>query len=154
MTSKGHDGVSFKPTLEEWSSSAEAGVGRVCRSLTQRIVAFAAIAALAGCVVPPDHADEGPDAPSLSVAKREACLADGGSVERRGILQAEMCVRSYADAGKVCTDGSQCEGICMVEGQAGTPGTSAQGMCQKDDKLFGCFGVVTDGRIETGLCVD
>ena len=120
--------------------------------------------ALAGCVATTEPAAEAPQDnpqavspayPTLSSAEREACMAKGGMVEQRGRMQAELCVVPYADAGKACTDGDQCEGKCIAEGAVGTPpGETTTGICQRDDKLFGCFGEVENGRIENGICVD
>jgi hypothetical protein len=132
-----------------------------------RVSSFFALSflALAACTVPARQADPEPapissEAPvipnyTMSQAERDACTAANGFVDRRGRIQAEVCVTPYADAGKVCTDGDQCEGRCIAEGQAGTPpGETTEGICQRDDYLFGCYGIVEDGVIEAGLCVD
>ncbi|QZD89960.1 hypothetical protein K3148_00655 [Qipengyuania aurantiaca] len=127
--------------------------------------------ALSGCVVPEPEAgaqDETVNEPTtvskgmpflpgsaLSAEDRRVCEEQGGTVEKRGMAQIEQCVTPYADAGKACTDGDQCEGRCIAEGQVGSPpGEPVTGICQRDDRLFGCFGIVEDGTIEAGLCVD
>ncbi|EDL48119.1 hypothetical protein [Erythrobacter sp. SD-21] len=127
--------------------------------------------ALSGCVVPePEAGQQGepvdetttvsqgmPALPggAMSAEDRRACEGQGGTVERRGMAQTELCVTPYADAGKACTDGDQCDGRCIAEGQVGAPhGEPVTGICQRDDRLFGCFGIVEDGAIEAGLCVD
>ena len=146
-----------------------------------RLTGFLLLASLAlsGCVVPEPEAGEQDkpvaDATAEAVGEnttlsqgmpvlpggamfaedRRACEEQGGTVERRGMAQAELCVTPYADAGKACTDGDQCEGRCIAEGQVGSPpGEPVTGICQRDDRLFGCFGIVEDGTIEAGLCVD
>ncbi len=121
--------------------------------------------ALGACTVPERDVGSEPDAVSsqapltphytMSQAERDACTAGNGFVDRRGRLQAEVCVTPYADAGKACADGNQCEGRCVAEGQVtATPGEAVQGICQRDDHLFGCFSTVKNGTIEAGLCVD
>ena len=127
--------------------------------------------ALAGCVVPlPEAGEQGdpvsePTTVSQDMAAlpgevmpaddRRACEKQGGTVEKRGMARAELCVTPYADVGKVCTDGDQCEGRCIAEGRVGSPpGEPVTGICQRDDRLFGCFGIVEDGTIEAGLCAD
>ena len=127
--------------------------------------------ALSGCVVPePEVGEQGepmdetatvsqgrPVLPggAMSAEDRRACEEHGGTVEKRGMAQTEQCVTPYADAGKACTDGDQCEGRCIAEGQVGSPpGEPVTGICQRDDRLFGCFGIVENGTIEAGLCVD
>ncbi|MBX7540233.1 hypothetical protein [Qipengyuania sphaerica] len=100
-----------------------------------------------GMPVPPDHV--------MSAEEHRGCYEKGGFVDRRGMIGAEVCVMPYADGGKACTDGDECEGRCIAEGRVGTPpGETITGICQRDDHLFGCFGIVEDGRIEAGLCVD
>lgn len=98
---------------------------------------------------------ERPNLLSLPETERKACESDGGSVERRGMMGSEMCVRPYVDAGKACTDESRCEGRCIAEGRVGAPpDEKVTGICQRDDKLFGCFGRVENGTITGGICVD
>lgn len=92
---------------------------------------------------------------SMSAADRAACKAAGGFVERRGRRNAELCVTPFPDAGKACSDGSECAGRCIVEGGAEMqPDESIVSICQRDDALFGCFSTVENGAILRGLCVD
>lgn len=87
----------------------------------------------------------------LSATDRAACTSAGGRVERRGRLQAEACVRPFADAGKACTDTSQCQGKCVSTGNA-TDATAGQ--CQADDRLFGCYSEIKSGKAVNTICVD
>ncbi len=87
----------------------------------------------------------------LSVAGKAACIAVGDRVERRGRLQAETCVHSFADAGKACTDSSQCQGKCVSQGNA-TEATAGQ--CQAHDHQFGCYSEVKAGKAVNTICVD
>ncbi len=92
---------------------------------------------------------------SMTASRRAACEAAGGYVERRGRRNAELCVTPYPDAGKACSDGSDYEGDCIVEGAAEMHKSgNSTGICQRDDALFGCFGTVENGAILRGLCVD
>lgn len=88
----------------------------------------------------------------MSAADRTACTSAGGRVERRGRLGAELCVRPFADAGKVCTDSAQCQGKCVSQGNAETPVQAGQ--CQADDRLFGCFSEIKGGKPAYTICVD
>jgi putative hemolysin len=114
-------------------------------------------ALLASACVPaeaPDTAEQ-PFQTTLSDADRATCAADGGTVERRGRLGAELCVVPFADAGKSCTDASQCEGQCIAEETGPQPeAENPKGMCQADDKLFGCYSTVENGKIANTICVD
>lgn len=84
-----------------------------------------------------------------------ACMARGGTMQRVGRAQSLQCVVAYADAGKRCTDGDQCQGDCRVED---TPwpaaGAQAAGVCQADSRPFGCYAKIESGRAEAALCVD
>ena len=87
---------------------------------------------------------------------QERCVAEGGSVEHRGMFGSPMCVKPYPDAGRVCTDSSQCSGACLAESEPGilSVESGATGQCQADSAAFGCFGEVQQGRIDGFLCVD
>lgn len=83
------------------------------------------------------------------------CAARGGTMQRVGRAQTMQCVVAYADAGKRCTTGSDCQGDCRVET---TPfpqtGAAAVGQCQADSRPFGCYARVENGRATAALCVD
>jgi hypothetical protein len=71
---------------------------------------------------------------------------------------ARICVIPFADAGRRCTDGSQCAGDCLVDPTAemqalGLRG-EAVGQCQPHTPYFGCYATVTAGRLGVGLCID
>ncbi|WP_454597176.1 hypothetical protein [Qipengyuania sp. SM2507] len=114
-------------------------------------------ALLATACVPaeaPDTAEQ-PFEMTLSGAERASCAADGGTVERRGRIGAELCVIPFADAGKSCTDAAQCEGQCIAEETGPQPDVeNPKGMCQADDRLFGCYSTLEDGKVATTICVD
>ena len=97
-----------------------------------------------------------PPGGAMSQVEQIECNRKGGRVERRGRAGMQMCVMPYLDGGKLCTDSSQCEARCIVEGNP-EPGSATEdvvGICQRDDRLFGCFGEVKDGRIAQAMCVD
>jgi hypothetical protein len=87
----------------------------------------------------------------MSLADRTACIAGDGRVERRGRLQAEACIHPFADAGKACTDTSQCQGKCV---STGNPTDATAGQCQADDRLFGCYSEIKGGKAVNTICVD
>lgn len=84
------------------------------------------------------------------------CQARGGRMLPQGRMQTLQCVVAYADAGRRCTDGDQCQGDCRVEDVAAAPraGAAAVGQCQADSSRFGCYTTVEDGRAEATICVD
>ena len=84
-----------------------------------------------------------------------ACTQRGGTLKQVGRLQSWQCVVNYADAGKRCTDGDQCQGDCRLEGNTGVAaGMAAAGVCQATSDRFGCHATVTDGKAGPTLCID
>ncbi|QNH10732.1 hypothetical protein [Xanthomonas sp. SI] len=83
-----------------------------------------------------------------------ACTAQGGSLRplgRRGLLK---CVIPFADAGKACSDKSQCHGDCLAVAPVPT-GTAAQGVCQRDiSENYGCRQTVQGGMGGSQICID
>jgi putative hemolysin len=91
---------------------------------------------------------------TLSASDASACRTGGGQVSVRGRLQAELCVQPFADPGKACTDNSQCEGACVTETMEAAAGETVTGQCQADNRPFGCFAEVDQGRPVRGICID
>ena len=88
----------------------------------------------------------------------DECRQRGGSLLRGvgvtfGAPESLVCVVPYSDAGKECTDSSQCDGKCLVwEGDIKYG--AAVGTCQAETPIrSGCFAEVLDGFVtEPGLC--
>lgn len=84
------------------------------------------------------------------------CMARGGRMLPQGRMQTLQCVIPYADAGKRCTTGGDCQGDCRIE-DVTTPtaaGTAAVGQCQATSSRFGCYTPVDDGKAGATICVD
>jgi hypothetical protein len=114
------------------------------------------------------HSDPTPKRPET----KEACDACGGLWAVHGFLPEESCICATRDAGRSCTDGKQCEGACIVDGneqfQVVEGGSSARGFyvgrCAAFDTTFGCYRIIPDGAAEQGphtadegvaeICVD
>lgn len=94
-------------------------------------------------------------AQSLKEVDREACEAKGGEVMQAGMLGLWRCVVPYADAGKACRDGDECEGRCLLIDEA-PPNAAGDivGQCEANDSPFGCFTEIEGGKIAQSLCVD
>jgi hypothetical protein len=94
---------------------------------------------------------------ALAAIDQEACAQAGGEVRQEGMLGLPRCVIPYEDAGKVCSDGSDCEGRCLasddVSDYEAEPG-EIQGRCEADDSPFGCYAEIHDGTLEGMICVD
>lgn len=94
---------------------------------------------------------------ALANIDQEACAEAGGEVRQEGMMGLPRCVIPYADAGKICSDESDCEGRCLasddVSDYDAAPG-EIQGRCEADDSPFGCYAEIHDGTIEGAICVD
>ena len=109
-----------------------------------RVVAAGAFCALvAGCVPEtgePELVNGGPVDPVQNTTKA-ACEAAGGQIVVG--LAGPTCAKPTKDAGKACSDSSQCEGFCLAQTKTCTP----------TSPYFGCFAVLERGQTPT-LCVD
>lgn len=123
---------------------------------------LATVALLAAACQPMPAADNAAAAPQSTQAGAAGttdaalCARAGGKMLPQGRMQSVRCVITYADAGRRCTTGSDCQGDCRVEEVAGTPraGAAAVGTCQRDSSRFGCYTTVENGRAEATICVD
>lgn len=94
-------------------------------------------------------------AESLAAIDKDACAAKGGEVRQEGMLGTYRCTVPFADAGKACTDKSDCEGKCLLPPESeAAAGDAAAGACQASDSPFGCYAEILDGKIAAALCVD
>lgn len=131
------------------------------------VALFAGATALAGCGVPATSpeinaietsAPAAGTAPSLADTAQTpdaaACRARGGELRPMGRMQSLQCVIPFADAGRRCTDGDQCEGECLAEGGVSEKPDQASGVCQANNSRFGCTTTIEDGRAGPTLCVD
>ncbi len=89
----------------------------------------------------------------VDLASKDACIAAGGSWKRVCRAQKLTCVRRYRDAGKACSDSSQCDGRCV--GDRDAPETTGQiaGVCEADSDPCGCTTEIIGGVART-ICVD
>lgn len=88
----------------------------------------------------------------------EQCTAAGGVVRvAGGLVPAPMCIVQTPDAGKQCTDSSECTGRCTVSDDGEKDlrqGTRANGRCEASNADFGCYAEVRHGRLTGTICVD
>ncbi|MBB1486797.1 hypothetical protein H4O21_09265 [Oceanospirillum sp. D5] len=91
---------------------------------------------------------------AYSLKTRESCEAEGGTWQRVGLARRLSCILPTTDAGKACTDGSQCQVACMLKERNIAPGTPATGQCHDSTQRFGCRAYVSDGKAGHVLCID
>jgi Uncharacterized lipoprotein len=147
----------------------------------KRLIIAAATLFVAACQPMPTTSDGAEPAPPVEVdttdipppvrvpetADAGDCAARGGEMRRLGRMGREYCVVKYADAGKPCTDGAQCQGECRADanlppppasgapapGPTPVPPAATAGRCQADSDPFGCYTRIENGR-GTTICVD
>lgn len=112
------------------------------------------LAVLAGCAGSPPRTTTGTSEPAP--ADEAGCNAAGGRWQAIGRMQHWVCLVDYTDAGRRCSDHSQCQGLCLLDpGQGAEAGQRVQGSCQRDaSQRFGCHQPVEHGRAGPAICVD
>lgn len=90
----------------------------------------------------------------VGLAGEKACKKSGGTWQPIGMRQSMACITKYPDAGKSCTDSSQCKGGCLDVTPHDHVGDRI-GKCKTDDDHFGCTTYLTQGKRDGPvLCVD
>ena len=84
------------------------------------------------------------------------CLAHGGSWDRVCLSRSLMCVMAYPDAGKDCTDGSQCiSGRCLTNwGSKSEEDGLIHGQCKNNNNPCGCYNFIDNGKKGDSICAD
>lgn len=86
-------------------------------------------------------------------ANPAACAKAGGEIRKVCMLGTPMCVVAFSDAGKSCSDSSECMGNCTLPMSA-PPGQPATGQCTANNDPCGCFQLVEKGVAGYPLCAD
>ncbi|HOZ27821.1 MAG TPA: hypothetical protein PLH23_11120 [Hyphomonadaceae bacterium] len=133
------------------------------------LIALAALAITAACTPSPAPSEPAPTpapvtssetpstAPEQIVATDEAsCKTQGGDWRPVCRMQKPACITTFPDAGKACTDGSQCAGDCVASPDAGFADGSAAatGICAANNDPCGCKQKIEDGKATAAICVD
>jgi hypothetical protein len=95
-------------------------------------------------------------------ADRESCEAAGGHWGPIGLSPAEVCTMFTTDAGKECSDSSECQSACVADLSAEEYQTLVKnhrpiyttGRCAASTLSVGCFAYVKNGVVNDILCVD
>lgn len=132
--------------------------------------ATASATAAAGATASPTAAAT--PAPRTPPATEEACKACNGAWAQHGISQTFSCNCRTSDGGKKCSDGSDCQGMCITadtpERDVIEPGPHPRGYfvgrCSATSVVYGCNriidrGAATHGPIDLAeppqqICVD
>jgi hypothetical protein len=149
-----------KPTAEDMlGSSARRAQRRLNTALGRMKRYFAGLAfvsaLLSGCAAVEherldfvEYDNGGPVA-----ATEELCVAAQGSWGPAGILGEPMCHFVPTDAGKACTDSTQCESKCVSATRVRYL-ARVTGVCHDSFLPFGCLQRVHAGKAGQALCID
>jgi hypothetical protein len=95
---------------------------------------------------------------ATTAATREACTACNGEWGRHGIAETDSCNCRTTDKGKVCRDGRECGGECIVDPalfEVIEPGPPVRGRfrgrCSEFVTVFGCNALLGDGARDAPL---
>ena len=119
----------------------------------KRLIVALLFGALAACAPGAEIAP----APAAATATLDpaACAARHGTIRPVCRMQRPACVIAYADAGRACQDKSDCEGRCLLEGDApADPNARVTGQCQATSDPCGCRTEVDGGKVAASICVD
>lgn len=124
--------------------------------LAVRVLATAFFFAVAACAPAQLTANTlVPEQKPLEEKARIECTAKGGKMRpvcRSGRL---MCVVAYPDAGKACSNNSDCaSNKCVADPAAGPIGAPVAGKCKVTNDPCGCTTTVKNGKRSATLCVD
>lgn len=128
----------------------------------KKLILTAVFAALCACA--PALAPETTPPTSQAAAPRPGdstdianCAARGGVVDTVGRMQRQVCRVPYVDAGKTCSNKSDCTARCILDNEEGgeVPAKGkVTGQCQQYQTQFGCFSEVDGGLVKSTICVD
>jgi hypothetical protein len=101
----------------------------------------------------PGAALRAPNDPPPRPTTKDACDACQGLWAVHGIEPAESCICKTSDQGQDCIDGKDCQGECILDGDAEFHVMDARdptrgyyrGQCAPYDTTFGCFRHIADG---------
>ena len=124
----------------------------------QRVLLLVVAAGLmCACSTSPDpyiqESAECARAEALARLAQEKCLEEGGfvGIDAPG---ASACFKPFADAGKACSDKSQCQGFCRAPDGAAV-GARSTGTCQSYTHFYyGCYNEIRKGTVVGGMCFD
>lgn len=123
------------------------------------LAVFASSTLFAACntttaTAPEKPAESKPVVPQ-DLKDQASCVKNGGEWVRGGLAGSFGCVLPAPDAGKSCTDSSQCTYRCFTNSGDNTSiGQTTTGQCQENSSPFGCRTEIVGGKVEPTLCVD
>lgn len=100
--------------------------------------------------------------PEITIPDNEAaCRTAGGHWGLAGLSRNPICRMPTRDGGQMCTDGAECDGLCLAKPseaqlrliRLGIPVATA-GTCTPTVQVFGCVAIVRQGKVSNLMCRD
>lgn len=82
--------------------------------------------------------------PDLFKIAAEQCARDGGRWSPAPGKATHVCYKTPRDAGKLCRDAGDCEGLCLARSRT----------CSPVEPFYGCHEILTSSGIQQTLCVE
>ena len=94
------------------------------------------------------------DARIATINDPDECSNFGGTIENVCYSGAEMCVVKFTDAGKACSNPSECLGACLSSDLQAQLGDTVKGICAASTQPCGLFLPVKNGKVAAYMWVD
>jgi len=92
--------------------------------------------------------------PNVLNVEPKSCHEKGGVIKSTCMSRTPYCVISFSDAGKQCSDSSECLGRCQIKNQFVKEGTKTTGSCSANNVPCGCYQTVAKGIADYAICRD
>ena len=123
--------------------------------MMKSLLAAGALLLLAACAAPTTAAEAIPPAQTAASDDAGACAARNGTIRPICRMQRMTCVIAYRDAGRACANDADCEGKCLLKGEApADPNARVAGQCQASSDPCGCRTEVDGAKVKLSICVD
>jgi len=94
------------------------------------------------------------DAQIAAITDPDKCSEYGGEIENVCSSGAKMCVVKFNDAGKYCSNSTECLGACLSSNLQADLGDKVQGICASSTQPCGLFLPVKNGVVAAYMNVD
>ena len=84
----------------------------------------------------------------------EECERNGGYIQGLCMFGMPACVIPFSDAGKPCSDSTECEGLCWNDDWGLAQGVEAIGKCTANAQECKCGVKIRGGMVDGGICED
>ena len=100
------------------------------------------------------YADQPEFCRPVNEAMVTACAKGEGKMIKQGMAGCYSCLINYADAGKACSDGKDCQNDCYATEFTDYGKANQTGQCASNNSPFGCRQKIVNGVAQPALCVD